>query len=86
MNCRKSQNSVVSVQLIREKFCFTEILTEAEYLSVDPYMRAYMIGYKLPTDMIGGQVAKYSILIVFCNTLCAIGILGSFHFSRQSVF
>ncbi|XP_013164679.1 PREDICTED: prostaglandin reductase 1-like isoform X1 [Papilio xuthus] len=35
-----------------------EILTEAEYLSVDPYMRAYMIGYKLPTVMIGGQVAK----------------------------
>ncbi|XP_013193232.2 prostaglandin reductase 1 [Amyelois transitella] len=35
-----------------------EILTEAEFLSVDPYMRAYMIGYKLPTDMIGGQVAK----------------------------
>ncbi|XP_047990879.1 prostaglandin reductase 1-like isoform X2 [Leguminivora glycinivorella] len=35
-----------------------EILTEAEYLSVDPYMRAYMIGYKLPTDMIGGQVAN----------------------------
>ncbi|CAK1551191.1 unnamed protein product [Leptosia nina] len=35
-----------------------EILTQAEYLSVDPYMRAYMIGYKLPTDMIGGQVAK----------------------------
>ncbi|KAM3965350.1 prostaglandin reductase 1 [Aphomia sociella] len=35
-----------------------EILTEAEYLSVDPYMRAYMIGYKLPTDMIGGQIAK----------------------------
>ena len=37
---------------------FSEVLTEAEYLSVDPYMRAYMIGYKLPTDMIGGQVAK----------------------------
>ncbi|XP_045448034.1 prostaglandin reductase 1-like [Melitaea cinxia] len=35
-----------------------EILTEAEYLSVDPYMRAYMIAYKLPTDMIGGQLAK----------------------------
>nr|QLI61982.1 alcohol dehydrogenase 4 [Streltzoviella insularis]QLI62148.1 alcohol dehydrogenase 7 [Streltzoviella insularis] len=35
-----------------------EILTEAQYLSVDPYMRAYMIGYKLPTDMIGGQIAK----------------------------
>lgn len=39
-------------------FLITEILTEAEYLSVDPYMRAYMIRYKLPTDMIGGQVAK----------------------------
>lgn len=38
---------------------FLEILTEAEYLSVDPYMRAYMIAYKLPTDMIGGQLAKY---------------------------
>lgn len=36
----------------------TEILAEAEYLSVDPYMRAYMIGYKLPTVMIGEQVAK----------------------------
>lgn len=36
----------------------SEFLAEAEYLSVDPYMRAYMIGYKLPTDMIGGQVAK----------------------------
>ncbi|CAF4933912.1 unnamed protein product [Pieris macdunnoughi] len=35
-----------------------EILAQAEYLSVDPYMRAYMIGYKLPTDMIGSQVAK----------------------------
>lgn len=37
---------------------FLEFLAKAEYLSVDPYMRAYMIGYKLPTDMIGGQVAK----------------------------
>ncbi|XP_032517418.2 prostaglandin reductase 1-like [Danaus plexippus] len=35
-----------------------EILTEAEYLSVDPYMRAYMIRFKMPADMIGGQVAK----------------------------
>lgn len=36
----------------------SEILAEAKYLSVDPYMRAYMIGYKLPVDMIGEQVAK----------------------------
>lgn len=41
------------------KILFLEIMTEAEYLSVDPYMRAYMIAYKLPTDMIGGQLAKY---------------------------
>lgn len=41
---------------------FLEILTEAEYLSVDPYMRAYMIAYKLPTDMIGGQLAKYVLI------------------------
>lgn len=35
-----------------------EILTAAEYLSVDPYMRAYMVNYKAPCLMIGGQVAK----------------------------
>ncbi|KAL1509771.1 hypothetical protein ABEB36_004456 [Hypothenemus hampei] len=35
-----------------------EFLVEAVYLSVDPYMRAYM--YRLPknTTMIGGQIAK----------------------------
>jgi len=37
-----------------------EILCEAEYLSVDPYMRAYIRGHgmKPPLTMIGGQVAK----------------------------
>lgn len=35
-----------------------EILAKAEYLSVDPYMRPYMINYKLPSLMIGGQMAK----------------------------
>jgi len=35
-----------------------EILTQAEYLSVDPYMRAYMIAYPVGVQMIGGQVAK----------------------------
>lgn len=35
-----------------------EILTSAEFLSVDPYMRPYMSAYKPPCQMIGGQVAK----------------------------
>ena len=39
---------------------YKEILAEAEWLSVDPYMRPYMsmYGYPLGTTMIGGQVAK----------------------------
>lgn len=37
---------------------FLEILVQAEYLSVDPYMRAYMGRYKPGVTMIGGQVAK----------------------------
>ncbi|XP_075978191.1 prostaglandin reductase 1-like [Anticarsia gemmatalis] len=53
---KKSDFKIVSEELRDLKD--GEILAEAEYLSVDPYMRAYMIGYKLPTDMIGGQVAK----------------------------
>lgn len=35
-----------------------EILASAEYLSVDPYMRPYMLSYKAPCQMIGGQMAK----------------------------
>lgn len=35
-----------------------EILTEAIYLSVDPYMRPYMMAYPVGSIMIGGQVAK----------------------------
>ncbi|XP_011643514.1 prostaglandin reductase 1-like [Pogonomyrmex barbatus] len=35
-----------------------EYLVEAEYLSVDPYMRAYVQRLKLGSTMIGGQVAK----------------------------
>ena len=37
---------------------FSEILVQAEYLSVDPYMRAYMVRYKPGVTMIGGQVAR----------------------------
>ncbi|XP_026279087.1 prostaglandin reductase 1 [Frankliniella occidentalis] len=35
-----------------------EILVEAEWMSVDPYMRAYMDRYPAGTKMIGGQVGK----------------------------
>ncbi|XP_049873136.1 prostaglandin reductase 1-like [Pectinophora gossypiella] len=61
-----------------------EILTEAEYLSVDPYMRAYMIGYKLPTDMIGGQVAK---IIASRNNEYPVGkyVCGSFGWRTHTV-
>lgn len=61
-----------------------EILTEAEYLSVDPYMRAYIMGYKLPTDMIGGQVAK---IIASRNENYPVGkyVTGSFGWRTHSV-
>lgn len=35
-----------------------EVLIKAEYLSVDPYMRAHMIRYQKPLDMIGSQVSR----------------------------
>ncbi|XP_062540760.1 prostaglandin reductase 1-like [Armigeres subalbatus] len=35
-----------------------EFLAEAEYLSVDPYMRPYMGRYPVGSLMIGGQIAK----------------------------
>ncbi|KAK2577980.1 hypothetical protein KPH14_008414 [Odynerus spinipes] len=35
-----------------------EFLVEAEYLSVDPYMRPYAVQYPLGITMIGSQVAK----------------------------
>ncbi|KAG5684868.1 hypothetical protein PVAND_014078 [Polypedilum vanderplanki] len=35
-----------------------EILAEAEFLSVDPYMRPYMLRYPVGSQMIGGQMAK----------------------------
>ncbi|XP_026746878.1 prostaglandin reductase 1-like [Trichoplusia ni] len=61
-----------------------EILAEAEYLSVDPYMRAYMIGYKLPADMIGGQVAK---IIASRNKKYDVGkyVTGSFGWRTHTI-
>lgn len=35
-----------------------DVLVEAVFLSVDPYMRAYMDRYEVGVTMIGGQVAK----------------------------
>lgn len=37
---------------------FSEYLCKALYLSVDPYMRPYMIRYPVGTTMIGAQVAE----------------------------
>lgn len=61
-----------------------EILTEAEYISVDPFMRAYMIGYKLPVDMIGGQVAK---IVASRNEHYPIGkyVTGSFGWRTHTI-
>lgn len=39
-------------------FSSAEVLAQAEYLSVDPYMRPYMEQYPVGVTMIGGQVAK----------------------------
>lgn len=36
-----------------------EFLAKAEYLSVDPFMRPYMIRHSIGSIMIGGQVARY---------------------------
>lgn len=39
-------------------FFIAEILFEAEYLSVDPYMRPYTVNFPIGSDMIGCQIAK----------------------------
>lgn len=35
-----------------------EILAKALFLSVDPYMRSYMLRFQPPELMIGGQIAE----------------------------
>lgn len=47
--------------IIKKYFvCVAELICEAEYLSVDPYMRVYVSRINsLPAPMIGTQVAKY---------------------------
>lgn len=39
-------------------FFLLEYLAEAEYLSVDPYMRPYVRRYPLGITMVGTQIAK----------------------------
>lgn len=45
-------------------FSIADVLVEAEYLSVDPYMRPYMDRFPLGVTMIGGQVGRYA-----CNKI-----------------
>lgn len=35
-----------------------EVLIKAEYLSVDPYMRSFMLRFQPPALMVGGQIAE----------------------------
>lgn len=42
-----------------------EFLAKAEYLSVDPFMRPYMIRHPIGSTMIGGQVARYQISYIY---------------------
>jgi prostaglandin reductase 1 len=58
----KGEPTTANFELVEEELPALkdgDVLTEAEYLSVDPYMRPYMSNYKAPCLMIGGQVAKY---------------------------
>ena len=45
-----------------------EILIEAFYLSVDPYMRPYMKNFPVGSLMIGGQGAKYENTFFYSKT------------------
>lgn len=57
----KGEPTLLNFELVKEDLPAVkdgEILTEALYLSVDPYMRPYMANYKPPCTMIGGQIAK----------------------------
>jgi prostaglandin reductase 1 len=57
----KGEPKLSDIQLVEEDLPALndgEVLIEALYLSVDPYMRAYMARFPVNVDMIGGQVAK----------------------------
>ena len=57
----KGEPKLTDIQLVEEDLPPLkdgEVLIEALYLSVDPYMRPYMTRFPINSDMIGGQVAK----------------------------
>ena len=47
---------IINIAIIIDKS--TEFLVQAEYLSVDPYMRGYVLRCPIGITMIGEQVAK----------------------------
>lgn len=49
------------------KSFFSDVLVEALYLSVDPYMRKYMERYPVGVPMIGLQIAKYVLDAYYCS-------------------
>lgn len=61
-----------------------EFLAEAEYLSVDPYMRPYMSRFPVGSLMIGGQVAK---IVESKNSKFPVGakIFGQFGWRTHTV-
>lgn len=72
------------IQLVEEKLPEIkegEILCEAVYLSVDPYMRPYSENWKLGCTMVGGQVAK---VIQSKNERFPLGTLLSAYFGWRT--
>ena len=60
-NAFKGEPKLSDIQLVEEDLPALkdgEVLIEALYLSVDPYMRPYMTRFPVGSLMIGGQTAK----------------------------
>lgn len=55
VNAEKSEKNYFYFDIVHFP---SEVLVEALYLSVDPYMRPYMERFPVGATMIGGQVAK----------------------------
>ncbi|XP_050099331.1 prostaglandin reductase 1-like [Anopheles aquasalis] len=54
-------NFKLEQETLPDELAENEFLVEAEYLSVDPYMRPYMERYPVGSVMIGGQVGKVTV-------------------------
>ncbi len=57
----KGEAKLSDIQLVEEDLPALkdgEVLIEALYLSVDPYIRLFMADVPVGSDIIGGQVAK----------------------------